>query len=223
MAEPAYVKIAGELARKIRSGELPPGSQLRSLDDLAKLHKVSRIVARQVIDLLVSQGLVRTVRRKGAFVVDQPNLIRVSPERQFEDPEVTYRNEAAEEVDIERDSHVVNADAALAEALGVEAGVDVVHVTTRATVGGRPVSISDSFQPVGVEGTDSAVVLEETVSDAVPSEEHAKWLELSPGDFAREVHQRFLGADDEVVMVCTVSYPRDRYAAMKFRMAIEKS
>ncbi|WP_410875275.1 GntR family transcriptional regulator [Nocardia sp. A7] len=223
MAEPAYVKIAGDLARQIRNGEIPPGSQLPSLDDLAEINGVSRIVARQVFELLVSQGLVRTVRRKGAFVVDKPNLIRVSPERQYEDPEVTFRNEAVEEVEVARDTETLAADVPLSEELGVEVGSDVVHVTTRASIGGRPVSISESYQPAGVEGTESAAFLEETLSDVVPRPDHAEWLQLSPADVVKSVYQRFLGPSDDVVMVSTISYPRDRYSAMRFRMALGNS
>lgn len=220
MAEPAYVRIAGDLARRIRAGELPPGTQLRSLDDLAKMNKVSRIVARQAIELLVGLGLVRTVRRKGAFVVDEPNLVRVSPERQFEDPEVTYQNETTEEVLVDREARATTADAELSEALGVDIGTRIVHVVTRASIGDRPVSISDSYQPEGVEGTGSAAFLEETVSDALPVSDHAEWLGLSPSELVKSVYQRFLADDDRVIMVSSISYPRDRYSALRFRMAL---
>ncbi|WP_280217079.1 GntR family transcriptional regulator [Nocardia neocaledoniensis] len=221
MAEPAYVRIAGELARRIRAGELPPGTQLRSLDDLAKMNKVSRIVARQAIELLVGQGLVRTIRRKGAFVVDEPNLVRVSPERQFEDPEVTYQNETTEEVLVDREARAIAADAQLSEALGVDVGAPIVHVVTKASVGDRPVSISDSYQPEGVGGTDSAAFLEETVSDALPVPTHAEWLGLSSAELVKSVYQRFLTSDEQVIMVSSISYPRDRYSALRFRMALD--
>ena len=84
MTQPAYVTIAGSYARAIRTGELPPGVQLPSLAEIAERHGVSDIVARKAIDLLQSQGLVRSVRRRGNFVADRPNLVRVSPERQQE-------------------------------------------------------------------------------------------------------------------------------------------
>jgi GntR family transcriptional regulator len=49
---------------------------------MVERHAVSDIVARKAIELLQSQGLVRSVRRRGNFVADRPNLVRVSPERQ---------------------------------------------------------------------------------------------------------------------------------------------
>jgi len=90
MAEPAYVEIAATYARRIRSGQLPPGSQLPSYAEIADQSGVSDIVVRKAIELLQTQGLVRSVRRRGVFVADHPNLVRVSPERQMEDPEATF-------------------------------------------------------------------------------------------------------------------------------------
>src|SRR5258708_4018408 len=78
MPEPAYVTIAGAYARRIRSGEFPPGVQLPSYAEIGQQHGVSDIVVRKAVELLQSQGLVRSVRRRGIFVADRPNLVRVS-------------------------------------------------------------------------------------------------------------------------------------------------
>ena len=86
MAQPEYVEIAGRIAREIRSGDRAPGSRMESLSDMRTKHKVSDIVIRGAMDLLQRQGLVRSVRRKGFYVSDSPNLVRVSPERQWSLP-----------------------------------------------------------------------------------------------------------------------------------------
>src|SRR5690348_6373956 len=107
MTEHAYVTIARKIAREIRSGVLPADTQLPSYSVLAKRHNVSEIVIRRVIDLLSRQGLVYTVERRGTFVAERPTLVRVSPERQLEDPEDTFGSEASggdDDVRIERDS-----------------------------------------------------------------------------------------------------------------------
>ncbi|WP_405159534.1 GntR family transcriptional regulator [Nocardia sp. NBC_01499] len=220
MSEPAYVSIAGEIARDIRSGVLRPGTQLRSYSELAKRHGVSEIVIRRVVDLLLRQGLVYTVERRGTFVADRPTLVRVSPERQMEDPEVTFGNESSDEVQIERDTSQIQANAELAESLGIAPGDGVTYVVTRATEGGRPISISDTYQLPEVDVA-AADILEETVADRPPVPAHAEWLGVPSGGLVKTVHQRFLANDGRVLMISDVSYPKDRYDAFVFRMALD--
>lgn len=221
MAEPAYVSIAGEYARRIRGGELPPGTQLPSYSEIAARNNVSDIVVRKALELLQSQGLVRSVRRRGVFVSDRPNLIRISPERQMEDPEVTFANESDSTVQIDRATEKVPATEALADALGVAVGEEITHVVTRASEDGRPISVSDSYQPVDVADTSDAATLEETVADSIPVPSHAEWLKTTPGDLVKTVHQRYITATGRVIMVSDVSYPRDRYYAFVFRMNLK--
>ena len=220
MTEPAYVSIAGEYARRIRGGELPPGTQLPSYAEIAKQHGVSDIVVRKVIELLRSQGLVRPVRRRGIFVADRPNLIRISPERQMQDPEVTFETESEEQITVERDADKIRATDELAEIFGVSPGSELTHVITRAAESGRPISISDTYQPLDVTGIVGATVLEETLTDQLPTPMHAEWLRTTPGDLVKAVHQQFYAADGRVIMVSNVSYPQDRYDAFVFRMTL---
>ena len=220
MTEPAYVSIAGEYARRIRSGQLPAGVQLPSYAEIAERHGVSDIVVRKAVELLQSQALVRSVRRRGVFVADRPNLVRISPERQVEDPEVTFANETDEQVHVERDASRVPATNELAEAFGLSPGDEVALTVTRASEGGRPISISDTYQPLHIAGTAGATVLEEAISDQLPVATHAEWLRTTPGDLVKTIRQRFLNADNEVLMISDVTYPRDRYDSFVFRMAI---
>ena len=223
MAEPAYVSIAGDYARQIRSGDLRPGTQLPSYSEIAARNDVSDIVVRKAIELLQSQGLVRSVRRRGVFVADRPNLIRISPERQMEDPEVTFGNESESTVQIARTTARIPASAELAELLRVPIGEEITHVITRATDDGRPISISDSYHPVDVVDTSDAATLEETVADRIPDASHASWLQTTPGDLVKTVHQRFATAKGRVIMISDVSYPRDRYDAFVFRMNLKSN
>ena len=221
MPEPAYVTIAGDYARRIRSGELSPGALLPSYAEIVQRHGVSEIVARKTIELLQSQGLVRSVRRRGVFVADHPNLVRVSPERQVEDPEVTFRNESDREVHVNRETGQVPAPEELADAFGLAAGDKITHVVTRVTEDHQPVSISDTYQPPGVADASDATHLEETVADRLPVPAHADWLRTTPGDLVKTVHQRFFAADGRLIMVSDVSYPRDRYDGFLFRMSLK--
>lgn len=220
MSEPAYVTIAGSYARQIRAGELPPGIQLPSYAEIVERHGVSEIVARKAMELLQSQGLVRSVRRRGIFVSDRPNLVRVSPERQTESAEASFRNESDLAVHVDRDIEQIPASDELAEMLGLAVGEMTTHTVTRVTEDRQPVSISDTYQPADVADASSATDLEESIADRLPTSLHAEWLRTTPGDLVKTVHQRFLDADGRVIMVSDVSYPRDRYDSFLFRMTL---
>ncbi|MEV4892115.1 GntR family transcriptional regulator [Nonomuraea sp. NPDC055795] len=221
MAEPAYVRIAGEYARRIRAGELPSGIQLPSYAEIAQQSGVSDIVVRQAIQLLQHQGLVRSVPRRGIFVASRPNLVRVSPERQMETAERSFEHESDRDVAVERDTAQIAATDELAEAFDLSAGERIMHVITRASEDGRPISISDTYHPLDIADISEAVYLEETLSDQLPTQVHANWLGTAPGDLVQTVHQRFLADDGRLVMISDISYPRDRYDAFVFRMRLK--
>jgi GntR family transcriptional regulator len=219
--EPAYVRIAGEYARRIRTGNLPPGTQLPSYTEIRQKFEVSDIVVRKALELLQSQGLVRSVQRRGNFVADRPNLVRVSPERQLESAERSFQNESDQRIQVERESDQISATGEIAIALGITAGEEINYVITRATEGGRPISISETYHPLDVTDISGAVFLEETITDEPPASMHADWLRTTPGDLIKAVHQRFVAIDDRVIMISDISYPRDRYDAFVFRMALK--
>ncbi|MEV6557985.1 winged helix-turn-helix domain-containing protein [Nocardia sp. NPDC051756] len=79
MAEAAYVTIAEDYARRIRNGTLPGDAQLPSHAELAERHGVSRSVIRQAIQLLSNQQLVRTVPRRGTFVIGRSPVVKSEP------------------------------------------------------------------------------------------------------------------------------------------------
>jgi GntR family transcriptional regulator len=220
MSEPAYVTIAGNYARRIRSGDLAPKTRLPSYADIAMENNVSDIVVRKAIELLQGQGLVRSVRRKGIFVADHPTLIRVSPERQLQGPSATFRNESDLGVVVAREENRIPGPGDLAEAFDISAGDEIVHVVTKASEGGKPISISDTYHPLSVSDISRAAFLEETVADRLPTEAHAAWLGIATTDLVKQVHQRFIAADGSLVMLSDVSYPRDRYDGFMFRMVL---
>ncbi|WP_157254953.1 GntR family transcriptional regulator [Nonomuraea typhae] len=221
MPEPAYVRIAGEYARRIRGGQLPPRVQLPSHKEIAQEQGVSEIVVRKALDLLQSQGLVRSVPRRGIFVADRPNLVRVSPERQMESAESTFGTESDRDVRVIRETEQIPASEDLAEALGIPEGELITHVITRASEDGRPISISDTYHPVEVTDISGAAHLEEILADQLPTSSHAEWLRTAHGEIVKTVHQRFLADDGRIIMVSDVSYPRDRYDRYVFRMNLK--
>jgi GntR family transcriptional regulator len=71
MTEPIYRRIAHDLRRRIRSGDLPPGKQLPAETELKKLYNASRNTIRDAIKWLATNGLVETRPGQGTFVVDR--------------------------------------------------------------------------------------------------------------------------------------------------------
>lgn len=75
---PYYVQIYNYIKHMIDSAEWRPGLRLPKLEDLAELFGVSRLTARQAVNLLVQEGYLKSTRGRGAFVQERqknPHLI----------------------------------------------------------------------------------------------------------------------------------------------------
>ncbi|MEV0691764.1 GntR family transcriptional regulator [Streptomyces sp. NPDC050388] len=70
--EPLFEQIARILSARIADGTYPPRRRIPSEAGIVDEFGVSRPTARAAVRLLVEQGLVRTVRGKGSYVVDAP-------------------------------------------------------------------------------------------------------------------------------------------------------
>jgi DNA-binding GntR family transcriptional regulator len=69
---PKYRQIADELARRIESGELPPGARLPSKAELMDTCGVALGTVNRAIDDLRRRGLVETVQGVGMFACAPP-------------------------------------------------------------------------------------------------------------------------------------------------------
>ncbi len=65
---PLYLQVAKLMRQKIESQEWPYGSQIPTLEDLAKEYEVSRITLRAALTQLENEGIVRRTRGLGTFV-----------------------------------------------------------------------------------------------------------------------------------------------------------
>lgn len=66
---PRYRSIAAELARRIATHELPPGSLMPSESELASEFDVTRMTVRQALAGLASQGIIERRHGRGTLVV----------------------------------------------------------------------------------------------------------------------------------------------------------
>jgi len=65
---PLYRRIQADLRDRIGSGDLPPGSQLETEQELMARYDVSRATVRQALAGLVADGLVEIRRGRGTYV-----------------------------------------------------------------------------------------------------------------------------------------------------------
>ena len=66
---PVYVQLAAILRSQIAAGELEPDRPVPSLVTLMQEYEVARGTAQKAVRVLVSQGLVKIVPGRGAYVV----------------------------------------------------------------------------------------------------------------------------------------------------------
>jgi GntR family transcriptional regulator len=76
---PRYRQVADRLAAEIESGGLQPGSRVPSERTIAQRHGLSRMTARQAVELLVRRGLV--TRRPGSGTYVAPGRVEHTLQR----------------------------------------------------------------------------------------------------------------------------------------------
>ncbi len=67
---PAYQQIADEIAARIANGDLGPGKQIPTRDEIRRAHGVSGVTVQRAIDVLDTRGLIE--RRQGGGVYVRP-------------------------------------------------------------------------------------------------------------------------------------------------------
>jgi GntR family transcriptional regulator len=78
---PVYRQIADQLRDAIREGRYPEGSLLPSESGLADTYGVTRMTARQAVEVLKTEGLVRSEHGRGVFVRQRPTIRRLARNR----------------------------------------------------------------------------------------------------------------------------------------------
>lgn len=69
--KPKFIAISEQIIKKITSGELLPGDQIPSENDLIKTFNISNTTARKVLLEIESKGLAKRIKGKGTFVLNQ--------------------------------------------------------------------------------------------------------------------------------------------------------
>lgn len=80
-ARPLQVRIADDLRRKIKQGDIGPGAKLPTLAVIAEQYSVSEMVARRAIELLRQEGTVISRKGSGTYVREAIAVRRYGIER----------------------------------------------------------------------------------------------------------------------------------------------
>jgi DNA-binding GntR family transcriptional regulator len=149
---PLYYQVATRIEDAIRSGRLPTGARLENEVALSQRLGLSRPTVRRAIQDVVDKGLL--VRRRG--IGTQVVHGQVTREMEFtslhEDLVQSQRHPTTEMLAHE----VTEADAIVAERLGVAEGSPVLHLRRLRGADGAPLAILENFLPGDLTGLDAA-------------------------------------------------------------------
>lgn len=73
---PRYLQVASALRQRIKSGKWAVGEKIATLEALENEFQVARVTVRQAIDLLQSEGILRSHQGKGTYVTGLPESHR---------------------------------------------------------------------------------------------------------------------------------------------------
>lgn len=71
---PLYLQVIEQVKRRVAVGDLPPGTELPSIRELAAALKVSVITVKRAYLELERDGVITTRQGKGSVIADQPGL-----------------------------------------------------------------------------------------------------------------------------------------------------
>jgi len=145
---PAYRRVGGLLAARIRSGELAHGARVPSERELAIEQGISRMTARAAVDLLARRGLVERKERSGVFVarpkIEQSLDTVAGFSDQLESRGVVPGAQVLQARTVQSDEL---GDAEVVSRMWLSKG-DRVHVVVRVRTGdGEPLVLEENYLP----------------------------------------------------------------------------
>lgn len=144
---PLYVQIRDRLRRQILDGSYEVHERLPSENEMMTTFGVSRITIRQALRDLHKEGLVFSAQGKGTFVSKPKAVQNVQRLEGFGEAMAAQGYEAsARVISIQQ----MKATKAVAAALGLQPGEDVVEVKRVRYLNRSPVCLDDSYFPMDI-------------------------------------------------------------------------
>lgn len=235
---PAYAQIANDYRTKILDGTLIEGAKLPSESELMNEYAVSRVVARQAIGVLRTEGLIVSHTGKGSFVKPRRRIERLARNR-YRRRKVTGEfaddaTRAGTRPGIEASSQPIPASSEIAARLQIEPSVPVMRTSYRFLADGAPMQLSTSYEPTAltagtpverpeegplagtgvIKRMDSIGVHVTDVTEAVSTRAPLPWetdaLNIPQGVHVLQIERTFF-ADTQPVETCDIVVPGDRY------------
>lgn len=122
--QPRYTQIKSLLLDSIESGELKPGDQVPSENQLSQQHNVSRMTARRALSELVDEGILMRSQGLGTFVSDHRPMSSMLEIRSIQDEVEQRGHRYSNRIVL---LNAISANRALARLLEVEEGERVFH------------------------------------------------------------------------------------------------
>jgi GntR family transcriptional regulator len=169
--EPMYRQIAEDLRGKIEVGEIAQGAQLSTEIELMEQYDASRSTVRDAIKLLMSRALVETRAGQGTFVIEKINpfvtTLTADPQtgRGGGEGDVYIAEVAAggrTTVTSAPRVEVQQAAEAMADALRINEGDQVVSRHQQRFIDGTPFSLQTSFYPMSLVQRGATRLIEAT-------------------------------------------------------------
>jgi GntR family transcriptional regulator len=157
VTNPLYRQIADDLRQQIEAGELLPGAQLRTEQELQEKYGASRNTVRDAIKWLTTRGLVETRPGQGTFVVEQaePFVTTLTGDARTGfggGEDAVYQGRTR--IDIKNQDtpaprvEIQIADDAIKQELSLPAGAMVVSRHQSLSIGSTPWKLQTSFYPM---------------------------------------------------------------------------
>lgn len=151
--EHMYERVAAVLRDKILTGELAPGGKLPTQAAIVEEFGVSRMVARQALDLLEGEGLIDRIQGGGVYVRRYQPLLRRSALHYKTDPGAPFAEEALATGRAPRYSHRTYPDRAgpeIAQRLKIKVGGEVMRTIYMSYADDQPLMMVDSSEPLAI-------------------------------------------------------------------------
>ena len=139
--EPLYRQLAKLLISQIHSGDYQAGNRLPSERELSESYKVSRITARQAIDLLFEDGLIFREQGRGTFVAE-PRMRHLQGLTSFTE-DMQARGFTPHSRILTQE--VLQADGELQSSLRISAAQRILHLVRLRMADERPIALQASY------------------------------------------------------------------------------
>ncbi|MEU4465023.1 GntR family transcriptional regulator [Streptomyces sp. NPDC024017] len=192
--QPAYLRVAGDLRKKIVDGQLPPHTRLPSQARIRQEYGVSDTVALEARKVLMAEGLVEGRSGSGTYVRARPVPRRISRSGYRPTGGATpFRQEQADgeaRGTWESSSEQSEASVAVAERLGIEPGERVMCTRYLYREGGEAMMLSTSWEPLAVTGRTPVMLPEEGPVGGMGVVERMRAIDVIVDNVTEEVGAR---------------------------------